>query len=217
MKRNNNWLNHFLNFLAVILGVYLAFYVNERAKISENTKESIVLMKSLFNDLKSDIAIYEDFQIPENTIHKKNVDSLLISIINNRLDSIDAQLPFVFQVQNFAPNASTYSSLKSSGKLGLIEDLDLQKKLSEYYDGTVIESSRKGEFQAEYFTDVLLDWSITNIDLLEMKLLKKDDLLVFKNMLVIYSSLIEQKTDSYRNIVEEAKILKNSIEMKINH
>ena len=64
MKRKYNWMNHFFNFLAVILGVYLAFYLSERSKINQERKESMILMNSLVNDLSDDIKTYESYQIP---------------------------------------------------------------------------------------------------------------------------------------------------------
>ncbi|MCO6477573.1 MAG: hypothetical protein J5I94_13160 [Phaeodactylibacter sp.] len=44
MKGKYNWLNHLLNFVAVILGVYLAFYINEKAKANQDKNESLLLM-----------------------------------------------------------------------------------------------------------------------------------------------------------------------------
>jgi hypothetical protein len=76
MKRKINWLNHFFNFLAVILGVYLAFYINERAKMNEDKKEAILLMTSLVDDLEQDIKIYQEYQIPVNTQIQQNVENV---------------------------------------------------------------------------------------------------------------------------------------------
>ena len=73
MKRTYHWLNHVLNFLAVILGVYLAFYINERAKVNQDRKESRLLMNSLMEDLSEDIRVYEEYQIPANIQHHGNL------------------------------------------------------------------------------------------------------------------------------------------------
>jgi hypothetical protein len=215
MKRTIDWPNHLFNFVAVILGVYLAFYVNERAKINDDRKESIVLMSSLVNDLSEDINVYENYQIPANIKQHKDVEELIAMLIEKNFDGIGEQLRLVMQVENFAPTSSTYSSMKLSGKLRLIDDLSLRKNLTEYYDGMVAESSRKGEFQAEYFTKELLVWLTNNVDLIEMEILDKKDLTVLINHLIIYGSLIDQKVESYKSIVEDSKKLKESIETLI--
>lgn len=212
MKRKYNWLNHVFNFLAVILGVYLAFYINEKAKINQDRNESLILMRSLVNDLSKDIEVYEEYQIPVNAQHQQSVGDLLQLLLTDSIERIEAQLPTIVQVENFAPTTSTYSSMKTSGKLRLIDDLALQKKLADYYEGLAIESVRKGELQVDFFTNELLTWLMSNVDLLEMKILNKDELIVLRNKLVIYESFIGQKVESYEMVVENSKKLKLHIE-----
>lgn len=212
MKRNYNWLNHVLNFFAVILGVYLAFIINERAKISQDRKESAVLMKSLVNDLAEDIRRYEEYQLPVNVQHQQNTENLLNILLADSLEGVEEQLSTIFQLENFSPTTSTYSSMKSSGKLSLIEDLALQKELTDFYEGMVIESEKKGDYQVEFFTNELLTWLTDNVDLVDMKILNKDELTVLRNKLIIYGSLIDQKVKTYEMIVEDSKELKQRIE-----
>lgn len=212
MKRNYNWLNHVLNFFAVILGVYLAFIINERAKISQDRKESAVLMKSLVNDLAEDIRRYEEYQLPVNVQHQQNTENLLNILLADSLEGVEEQLSTIFQLENFSPTTSTYSSMKSSGKLSLIEDLALQKELTDFYEGMVIESEKKGDYQVEFFTNELLTWLTNNVDLVDMKILNKDELTVLRNKLIIYGSLIDQKVKTYEMIVEDSKELKQRIE-----
>lgn len=212
MKKKYNGLNHVFNFLAVILGVYLAFYINEKAKINQDRNESLLLMRSLVNDLSKDIEVYEEYQISVNTQHQQSVGDLLQLLLTDSIERIEAQLPTIVQVENFAPTTSTYSSMKTSGKLRLIEDLALQKKLADYYEGLAIESVRKGELQVDFFTNELLTWLMSNVDLLEMKILNKDELIMLRNKLVIYESFIGQKVESYEMVVENSKKLKLHIE-----
>tara|TARA_R110002096_G_scaffold83876_1_gene194131 strand:- start:3128 stop:3784 length:657 start_codon:yes stop_codon:yes gene_type:complete len=212
MKRKYNWMNHFFNFLAVILGVYLAFYLSERSKINQERKESMILMNSLVNDLSDDIKTYESYQIPINSELRENVEDLLNLLIADSLYDIDSKLSLILEVENFAPTTSTYSSMKSSGKLSLIDDLALQKALSNYYEGLVFESQKKGEYQVAYFTSEILNWLTTNFDLMDVKIVQKDDVIILRNKLLIYESLIAQKVNSYETIVEDSKKLKSQIE-----
>jgi hypothetical protein len=216
MKKNYSWLNHVFNFLAVILGVYLAFFMNERAKMNQDLEESMTLMRSLVNDLSEDIRIYENHQIPVNKAHHQDVERLIGVLMAGDTGDISALLPEIMRVENFAPTTSTYSSMKASGKISLINDLSIQKKLSEYYDSIVIESIRKGEYQVDYFTDELVSWLINNVDLAEMRLLSTDELIILRNKLIIYQSLIYQKIDSYEQVVSDSRELKQAIEAVMN-
>jgi len=212
MKRKQNWLNHLFNFLAVILGVYLAFYINERAQINQDQNESIMLMNSLLADLSKDIKSYEEYQIPVNKQYQQNVERLLSSLMTNDMDEIGEKISDVLGVENFTPSTSTYSSIKASGKLGLIDDLELQKMLTDYYEGLAVESIRKGEYQVDFFTGELMSWLTNNVDLTDMQLIHTNELIVFRNKLIIYGSLINQKVESYEMIVEDSKKLQFQIE-----
>lgn len=212
MKRRFPWLNHILNFLAVILGVYLAFYINELAKEREERAESILLMRSLLDDLSADISTYKEYQIPENQQHQQNIERLLGILLEERYTDIGNELSSIFQVENYSPTTSTYSSMKSSGKLRLINDLTLQKELSAYYEGLVIESIEKAEFQVDYFSNQLLPWVTENVNLIDMKLVKTDEILSLTNKLIIYESLIAQKVAAYQQILDESTLLMERIE-----
>lgn len=215
MKNNYNWANHIFNFIAVILGVYLAFLINEKATHNKERKDRHILMNSLVIDLVEDIKTYENYQIPQNTQQQQQIGKLLELLVKEDLENIGNEMSSVFQVENFTPTTSTYNSIKSTNNLRLIEDLALQKKLSNYYEGVAIESMKKGEFQVEYFKSELLPWLTNNIDLMEMNLLKEDGLLVFRNKLIVYESLIEQKVDSYKLAVKDSRQLKLSIQSKL--
>lgn len=215
MRKNYNWPNHLLNFLTVIVGVYLAFYIGERAKVSEGKKEGLLLMKSIVNDLSVDIKVYEDYQIPINIKCQENIDSLLSLLSTDKIVEINNQLPAVFQLENYSPTASTYNSMKFSGKIKLIDDLALQKKLNEFYDGIALECVEKNEMQAEFFMNELMKWLTFNADLMEMKLLDKNGLIILRNKVMIYKSLINQKVKNYEMIVEESKQLNRQLDSLI--
>lgn len=212
MKKQHHWFNHLFNFLAVILGVYLAFYINERAKTNQNKQESRVLMQSLIEDLNEDISTYEDYQILENTKIQQDIDKLMQELNSENQNGISDQLPNALQVENYKPTTSTYTSMKSSGKLTLLDDLKLQKVLSDFYEGLVVETELKGQYQADYFTDDILSWYSQNVDMLNMQLMDEANLTVFRNKLLIYQSLLDQKIETYKMVVRDSKALKSEIE-----
>lgn len=212
MKRSSNWINHVFNFISVILGVYLAFYVNERAQISTEKKERRLLIQSLINDLSSDIKAYSDYHIPINLQYKENIDSLLVLIPSNRVQEIEKRLPTLLQIENNTPTTSTYNSIKSSGKIRLIENLELQKALNDYYDGLAIECAKKNELQVEFFKTDIVPWLMSHANLIEMKLTKEIDSITLQNLLIIYYSWVNQKVRDYKLILEESKALKSQLE-----
>jgi hypothetical protein len=212
MNGKYHWLNHILNFIAVILGVYLAFYLNERAEIRLENKESEVLLNSVLNDLSADIKVYNDYQIPVNKAQLQDTEILINMLWKDSLDGVSDQISKVMQLDNYAPAASTYNSMKSSGKLSLIKDLKLQKMLTGFYDGLVSETIRKSEYQVDFFSEHLVTWLIEDYDMLEDKILDEDALVGLRNKLMFYQMIIDQKVGSYEMIVEEASELIAHIE-----
>ena len=207
-----HWFNHLFNFIGVILGVYLAFYVDEKAQENRERKESMVLMRSLVNDLSTDIKTYEDYQIPVNIQHQENLDSLLELFMKNDIERANASLPSILNVESYTPTTSTFNSMKASGKISLIDDLTLQKMLSDYYDGLAIESGKKGELQADFFTDELLVWLSDHADLVNMKIVDEEDIPILINKLIIYGSLVNQKVENYKMVLEDSKQLKHHLD-----
>ncbi|WKK76751.2 DUF6090 family protein [Marivirga salinae] len=210
-----DWLNHSVNFVAIIIGVYLAFYMNERTKENQHREESLILMNSLRTDLQSDIESYESYQIPENKRHQQNVGNLLNILLKDSLSGNEDQLSTIFELQNYEPSSATYSSMKSSGKLSLLNDLSLQNELANFYEGFALESIDKGESQVDFFSEELLPWYMNNLDFTNMQVLNPSELVVLRNKLIIYETLIDQKLQSYEGIVRESKALKNSIDALI--
>ncbi len=219
MKKKINYINHLLNFSAVVIGVYLAFYINDKAKLNQDKKESFLLMESLANELSEDLNAYTNFQIPENTKHQESLNKLLQALTTNNTDSINEHISAIFIAENYVPTTSTYNSIKASGKFSLIENFEIRRCISNFYEGLAMESEKKSEFQAEFLTTELLPWVIRNIDLQEMKFLNEDEKIVLKNKIIIYESLVSQKVEAYKMIIKESKVLKEKIdsELKLNH
>lgn len=214
MKKKYNYWSHVFDFLAVILGVYLAFYINDRSQNSQRVKEATALMVAMVDELNEDIQVYERYQIPINKQHEKNIEMLVEKMIEGE-EELGEFLSGVVELENYRPASSIYGSMKDSGKLSLIENLDLQRALNSYYDNLAVESERKGEFQADYLTGELLTWITNNVDLITDEILHPKELVPFRNKLLIYTSIVNQKIASYEEVVERAKALKGLLEEEI--
>lgn len=205
--KKSDFINHLFNFIAVILGVLLAFWINEKSSTNRERGEARELMEALATDLREDARSYEEYQIPVNQKHQEQLDSLIIAMDTENIESVNRHLPAIFQVQNYVPTASSYNSMKASGKLRLVDNLQLQKHLSDYFDGMVLESSLKSEAQVDYLMKEILPWVADNADISTMDIQATSGLTPLKNRVIIYKLLVDQKVDSYIYIQEEAEML----------
>ena len=208
-----DWKNQLLNFIGVILGVLLAFYISSYAEQRKEEKALEEMVASLIKDIEEDHRIYTQDQIPANEEQVETINQLLESMMNPELDTL--QLSVNFDVNNYSPVSSTYLSMKSSGGLNLIHDIEVRRALSNYYDLLAEESVSKGELQANYLLNEIIPWLIEHTEMLDFN---SEELMgdkVFANKLIIYNGLIGQKIEHYHHIVETSTRLKAQLELLI--
>ncbi len=206
-----NWTDHFFNFLAVILGVLLAFQIGSWSETKKSDNERIEIIQSFIKELEEDQTNFSGYQIPLNEKQSATIGSLLENILTNQLDSVENQLGVTLEVQNVNPVSTTYNSVISSGKLGLIGDFEIKKRLSGYYDGLALEAIKTGELQVDFFLQELLPWIMQNVNLVQMDTQSLGGNSELTNRLIIYRSLVDNKTEKYRHIDEAAKALSEDL------
>lgn len=206
-----DWINHLFNFVAVILGVFLAFYVSANAEKRKEKKELRAIIESLIDDLADDQATYREYQLPVNRNHLKSIEQITAGILSNQAGTISQYLTDLISLDNYSPTSVTYLSGTSSGKISLIDDLEIKKGLSYYFDVLSVEAQKKGEVQVDFFLHELLPWLINHVSLNDID---PESLLgnqVIANKLIIYQGFIENKTAEYEHIVEVAQSLESNL------
>ncbi len=208
--KNINWPDHLINFISVIVGVFLAFQIGSIAEKNKDRQERKEILLSFIEDLEEDSKTYRDFQIPENENQSGMIEKLLISILESHPDSIAQQMSVAVNVKNHSPLSATYNSVVSTGKLGLIKDFEAKKKLSHYYEALSMESIKQGEVQVEFFLRQIIPWMVDNTNIMDVDTREIVGDTQFENRLVIYKSLIDNKIQQYKSISkasEELQIL----------
>ncbi len=211
-----NWLDHFFNIVAVILGVSLAFIVNDRAEQSKLRKEKDLLLNEIISDLEEDLEVFQDYQIPDNEDQITKLDSI-VSLISNR--SISDDHIDLFQgaigINNYAPTNTMFRELAKSSKIDFISNREVRNDLMTYYDVDGIEAEFRNKMQIKFYEEQLLPWLMDNV-LIDDPEMDKIGQFEFKNRLIIYRSLIQNKVRQYRRLLTEgeelSKLLREEIE-----
>lgn len=214
MKPSISWLNHILNFVAVILGVFLAFYISERARMGNQNEEMAQFKESLFQDLEEDKKAYASYHIPINTEAVEQIDTLIQLLSTQRWEEINQALPLLFSIENYTPTAATYNTLEASGKLTYFDDLSLQNAISGYYLGLIMECEAKNEAQVDYFISEVVPWLVDHSDFETMRLTGQQEVRKLKNLLIFYQVLVRQKKEQYELILQEATSLQEVLKEK---
>ena len=210
MKRIN-WPDQILNFVGVIFGVLLAFYFNGLSESIKEGKEKKAIVQSLIKDLDQDYQQFS-YHIPEQETQLQALGSLVQGIQTKNQDTIITYFESLISMNNYSPTDATYQSVKSTGKLDLIESDSLKFDISFYYTNLAVEAEAKIEVQVDYFMDEILKWVTDHIDLQnpDISVLMEDPF--FTNKLFIYQSFINGKINQYRLLHEMIPDLKKGLE-----
>ena len=123
-----------IEFLAVFLGIALSLWVDEYQKSKEAKSLNNQILTRLLDNLEAD-SIDGTWN---NNVHHISMDGIdKIFLWNERkqpfLDSLDIYLSRTATFVFFVNNMEEYNSLKGSGRMELLKDEKLVKKLHEYY------------------------------------------------------------------------------------
>ncbi|MEO0733016.1 MAG: hypothetical protein AAFZ52_09285 [Bacteroidota bacterium] len=203
-----NWKNHILNFVGVILGVLLAFYVNNSAEKRKQRATFEQIAFSLIEDLTVDLRVYDEL-IPANEEQSAEIEILVNAILAD--DTDQEQATATLDAKNYVPTNSTYLSTKLNSVITQLDDVDLKKQLSSYYELALTESVELGELQLHFFLNEITPWLIehTNLFDLEVEDIKGD--MKLANMLVFYNTLIKSKIAQYKEMRASADLLKSNL------
>lgn len=211
-----NWSDHILNFLAVIIGVTLAFYVSDNANKSKQDAELENIVQSFIDELEEDKETYLDYQIPSNEEQSKLIGDILALIQEKNVDSLEIKIGKALNLNSYNPAGVTFHSVVSSGKLNLFADFNLREDISIYYQLLAAEAEARGQLQLDFYMDQIVPWVVNNTDILNPSVdeLIKDRKLV--NLLILYKSFIDNKIRHYVYMAQESEQLGNSLKELIS-
>ena len=206
-----NWSDHILNFVAVIIGVSLAFYVNDSSERRQERRELKKILRSINDELEFDISIYEKGQIAKNKNQSLLLQEVVDMLSQGRQDSLTEKFIQSMNYNSYAPRNVTFNSILASGKLDLIEDFELRKRLTIYHEIRVAETDFWVKKQIDFAENRLVPWVMSNTNFVapDPDDLKNQEVI---NMLIVYKSLIDGKLRQYDRLVNEAELLKENLQ-----
>lgn len=138
-----NYVRYLLEFVIIITGVLLSFYLDDLRQLGEKESYKDTLIEELLvtsqEDLKQIEKITEDL-----TIVQKNIAEILADIEDGKKDLNDAEVAekYLFIIQkmsvSFFPQNGTFNQLISTGSIELIDSKEFRRVLlnnyTHYYD-----------------------------------------------------------------------------------
>ena len=123
-----------IEFLAVFLGIALSLWVDEYQKSKEAKKLNDQILSRLYDNLKADSIDAEwNYRAHKVAYESGNLIFKWCEEGQPQNDSINLYLSRLAIATILVNNEEEYNALKSSGRMELIDNEDLVKKLHDYY------------------------------------------------------------------------------------
>ncbi len=140
VTHKKKWTEYLLEFFMLFFAVYLGFVAENIREHNVEKKREKVYINNLYEDLKSDTAIYIDY-IKYTTVFATGIDSLLKLMKNPNRNFNLSKIYFIarnitLKAGTVFPNQRTFTQLKSSGLLRLISNQKVADDISSYYLAT---------------------------------------------------------------------------------
>jgi len=120
--------------LIIVFAITLSIYFHDRSELRHQRRDTKEFLLGLKEDLKTDIAEMND---DKNSYEKGGLAFKYITRrkLNEPLnpDSIDKYKRWISNTTGLIPNNGRFEGFKSSGKIGTIEDKELQNNIMDLY------------------------------------------------------------------------------------
>lgn len=131
-----NWFAVCIDFLIVVVGVFIGIQVANWNETQQDQKEQYVILELLELDLQSDIKLIETTTEFQNLI---KADYLFcLDVLARKIDvpkaEFDEKFATILSLPTFTQKRTSFENLASSGKLELIENQALLNQLITYYN-----------------------------------------------------------------------------------
>jgi len=214
MKDKTDWKNLFLNLFVVFLGVTMGFVLNNWSEGRKKDKQALIYKQSLLEDININIKELNIF-IEDNKKWINNVETLLDHIESNpsaKIDSLQTVLNFSTTVNTISIQKSTFESLKNSGDMNLISNLDLRTNLVKYYSGSVYKVEFAEQYMLNFLNNNIIPLVLKTYDRYEGAFLnpKKDATRYINNLISFYVGK-QQLVANYSNLLEHSKVIKQKL------
>lgn len=203
----------------VIFGISIAFAIDKYAERIKQESEMILSLESFADDLERDIRIFGENQIPSNQRRVDELNTLIGKLRAEELesDSLGILVRRMFSSANSRITVATYESLKSSGKLEDIPNVELRRKIVSHYENNYKQSDYISEVNTDYY-DRLLTYISEHSSALfdgnfnDRKLLTDPG---FRSMVARWEDIVSFKVREYKRMMESSQEVLDAIKEEL--
>ena len=218
------FVRHFLEFVVIVLGISVSFYINEAKKTKELNVLSENIQENILNEIydiekylqERELVLSDDIVILKLILNVGISTDSLIQLYNSKDNNIAAA---IFYFRGFKPPVSVYNSLVNDGSLMFVKSLKVKERLdkihniddynfNQFIEGEKVALNKINNHIQTYYPTIYINcFGIKGIQLEDIKKLVDNDLKL-KAFLVeklVSMNLKSEGIKNYKDSLEKVK------------
>ena len=208
-----DWRSKFIDLLIVIIGITIAFKLNNWNESIKSDTAGKEYIESFYNENKENrenlVAAIE-----YSETNKRDMDTLkAIMLSKNYSDKrIKTLIASMMGIANYTPSTITMQNISSSGEFDLIKDIELRRNLISTYNAykttTTLET-----IASNYINQYVTPYFFKNIRFSDFSSIQSDFTKdpVFENIVFGYDLLLNQLIGGYKKNLKELNLLNKKL------
>ncbi len=149
----------------MIIGITIAFSLNNWNEGRKDRTQEKAYLKALSVELEKDQNLLKSL-LDTSSYFLGRTENLLANLSEEEFleDSLALYLSSTYSFASFKPNNNTFEGLKTSGKIGLIEDFELRQKIIHHYNQNYGECMNFDDFYKTFLESQLMPIILKNVD-----------------------------------------------------
>ncbi|KYG75419.1 DUF6090 family protein [Roseivirga echinicomitans] len=204
-KSKINWQNHFIELLVVVIGISIAFGMENWAEKRRDRETQINYLTSLRDDITNDNTELNHI-LDSSKVLSRNIDFLMRFVYaSGPLEDLKyGHITSTYAAPYFNAKDGTYHSLVNSGSLDMISNYKLRASITDLYNFHYDEISKADDFIHDLVNGQIYPYMIENIqfgsvqfgqnEILDDRPLKNNKV---RNMIGSYTNLLKERDAIY--------------------
>jgi len=210
---NVDWKSKLLDLLIVIIGITIAFQLNNWNDSRKIHNEEKAYRVSFYEESKinqENLAAALEFSISA----KKDVGTLKTILLNKNYsdERIKPLIASLMAMASFNPITTTMENITASGEFDLITDIELRKNIIATYNGFK-NSTKLESLLQEYVNTYLTPFLLHNIQFSDFTSINSDYVKdpMFENIVLGYEALLSQQINGYKTNLDKLNQFNNRL------
>ncbi len=208
---NIDWKSKIIDLVIVIVGITIAFQLNNWNESKSTESEVKNYMESFYVENNSNSSKLVSALEFANS-NKRDIDTLIHILISKNYEDTRVKIltASMMGLADFNPSITTMENITASGEFDLIKDIELRKRLINTYN-SYNTTLKLEKLLADYVNTYLTPFFFENVRFSDFSSINSNfiEKPLFENIVFGYEILLKQQIEGYKDNLEKIRLLNN--------